>query len=1073
MSSARAASLVVARPRLEALLDRTLGHRLGLVIADAGFGKTTLLTEWSADINAVLHDVTPADNDLSRLARDVAEALRRLAPDLAEDGPMPDTTGEQQARPDAIAELLGSALEQHLRRDAVLVLDNVHVLENELTTRFLGGLIRHAPPLLHIVLAGRTMPPIAVARLRDRGEVTELHGADLDFTEAEIAQLLTADLGDDARRLAKPIMAGTAGWPSAVRLAIEALHEIEPASRGAYVRSLTGEHGKITQLATTAYLNEPPQVRRLLAVVALFDEVTAELLDSIDASNAEVVQGTLRRGLFLEPGASGPAWFRLHAIAAEAVGRHGRIPDPETIALRTAAAKWFIDAGLAGHALRALRASGEHREVANTLARWGESLVNQGYAEHVIVAVDALPAELRSTRLERLAGEAHQIRGEWDQALACYARAEPTADPVDPGIAWRMGLIHYLKGELDAAIAIYQRARVGDVATRDSALLLAWQASAYWMRGDVDDCARLAVHAMRAATEVDDPQALAAAHTVLAMLAALEGDRRANDAHYRKALHFAEQAGDVLQLVRIHNNLGSHHLEEGAYEEALAELRIAITLADLSGFAAFGALALCNRGEAQRALGRLEEAQNDFQASIAVFDRLGSALVANPLQELATLHRVRGDVPAAKEKFERALRLAEDAGDAQAMAPALSGLAVLLAQDDPPRAAELAKRAVAAGTGLAMVRSLLASGWVALLAGDLELAHEQAQAAMAEAAGRRDLPALAEAATLAAASASDARQALRHAEDALALWSRAGDPIGHAGAEIVRAKLLDDAAAVAALTGVHDRMRTIGCRMLEAHTSEALAKRTRAVEQAVRVETLGGFRVVRDGTVVPASAWKSRKARDLIKILISRRGKPVTIDALMERLWPGQRPDELANRFNVLVSTVRSLLDPGRVLSPDGLLANDGEALHVETDRLAVDVEEFLADAAAGLRLITDGRHTEGIEVLRRVEARYTGDFLEEDLYADWAAPLREEARLTYRQVAEELARHARGIGDADATVRYLLRSLERDPYDERIHLELVSALSAFGRHGDARRYYRGYCGRMDELGIEAAPFPA
>ena len=85
---------------------------------------------------------------------------------------------------------------------------------------------------------------------------------------------------------------------------------------------------------------------------------------------------------------------------------------------------------------------------------------------------------------------------------------------------------------------------------------------------------------------------------------------------------------------------------------------------------------------------------------------------------------------------------------------------------------------------------------------------------------------------------------------------------------------------------------------------------------------------------------------------------------------------------------------------------------------------------------------------------------------------LREEARTTYVSVAMALADLSLNAGDHDGAARYLLRVLARDPYDERAHLQLVTALSVAGRHGEARRMYRAYAGRMGELGVEPAAFP-
>ena len=109
---------------------------------------------------------------------------------------------------------------------------------------------------------------------------------------------------------------------------------------------------------------------------------------------------------------------------------------------------------------------------------------------------------------------------------------------------------------------------------------------------------------------------------------------------------------------------------------------------------------------------------------------------------------------------------------------------------------------------------------------------------------------------------------------------------------------------------------------------------------------------------------------------------------------------------------------------------------------------------------------------LEAAESRYGGEFLEEDPYEDWAVGLREEAQAAYISVTRLLADAAAAAGDADGATRYSLRILERDAYDEAAHLGLVGALLAAGRHGEARRRYGIYADRMEEMGVEAAPFP-
>jgi DNA-binding SARP family transcriptional activator len=240
----------------------------------------------------------------------------------------------------------------------------------------------------------------------------------------------------------------------------------------------------------------------------------------------------------------------------------------------------------------------------------------------------------------------------------------------------------------------------------------------------------------------------------------------------------------------------------------------------------------------------------------------------------------------------------------------------------------------------------------------------------------------------------------------------------------------------------------------------------------VVVQSLGRFRVLLSGEPVPLGAWQSRKARDLLKLLVARRGRPTSRDVLMEALWPEQGPAPLGNRLSVLLSTVRSVLDPGKRHDQDHFVGADKNAVWLDRANLSIDVEEFLEAAEDALVLYRAGER-DALSRLTTAEAAYTGDFLEEDAYADWTVALREEARATYTAVARALADDAAARGDVDATTRYSLRVLERDPYDEPAHLGLVAILDAAGRHGEARRRFRTYCARMDEIGVESAPFPA
>jgi DNA-binding SARP family transcriptional activator len=197
---------------------------------------------------------------------------------------------------------------------------------------------------------------------------------------------------------------------------------------------------------------------------------------------------------------------------------------------------------------------------------------------------------------------------------------------------------------------------------------------------------------------------------------------------------------------------------------------------------------------------------------------------------------------------------------------------------------------------------------------------------------------------------------------------------------------------------------------------------------------------------------------------------------LVELLWPAEDdPDVLANRLSVALATVRRVLDPDRAHPANHYVRTEDGSVTLALHRLEVDVETFLHEAAAGLRARSTAGTGAGDAVtrLRRAAAAYRGEVLEEDVYADWAHALREEARAAYLAVLRALAADAAAAGDTDQAVVLLIRLLDHDHYDEPAHLAMVSALAAAGRYGDARRAHRGYAARMAEIGVQPAPMPA
>ena len=1055
------------------MVEAVQQRRLTVVSAGAGFGKTTLLSSWADHAHAAWYTLTPEDRAATVLVRGIVDALRLRVPglrtDLAtalRDAGGPDTEADDLFRARAYATALADDLAVRLRRDLVLILDDVDaVADAPGAVRFIEDLVRQLPPLAHVVLAARAEVPFPIERLRGQGQVLELAGGELALTPDETRSLVALALPRPDASLARELDAACGGWPAVTALAIEAVRDLGRTRRRAAIGRLHDPGGSLfNYLASEVFDSEPPQQRRLLSIAAELGRINAALAEALGIEAAtDTMHRLARRGVYLQADPSAPGWFTVLPLVREFTTGYRPLPDDERRAVQSAAAGWYATADMPEQALRHATASGDHALIGRLLREWGTALLRQGRAELVLAAVDRLPST-EEPALDGIAAEAHQLNGDWDAALHRYERMAG-AGPMPPRLAWRMGLIHHLRGDLDRALAAYSGASDDDDEPTERAMLLAWWASACWLKGDATGSLDLAQRAAEIARREGDHRSLAAAHTALAMHAAMTGDRVANDGHYLQALEHAERAADVLQMIRIHGNRGSMLIEEGLYAEAITELDTAIELAGMGGYAAFRALGLSNRGEAKHRLGALEEALSDLRAAHELYTRMGSSLAAYPLSHMGELYRLRGDMTQATTCLEKALQLADDAHDVQGIVQTASRLAMVLSAD-PAAAGPLVARALAVEESVDRVMALLTAGWVALRAGDLTEAGSRAREAAEMARQRRDRAGGARALELMAlAGSGNAGELL---SEALSTWRAIGDPVATARAEALRA-IHDGTENAHSLDEAIAHLVTLGARGVVSELRALIGRP--AGEPAVAITTLGGFAVLLEGRAVPASAWQSRKARDLLKILVSSRGRPLTREYLMELLWPEDDPARLSNRLSVALATVRATLDPDRRHPSNHYVVGEGQTVRLDLARMSVDAVHFL-DAAAEALQRHDAHDPSAPALLEAAESLYLGEFLEDEPYADWPVALREEARAMYASTARALAIAAATAADYDTGVRYYLRLLERDPYDEGAHLGLVACLVSARRHGDARRRYQAYSARMDELGVESAPFP-
>jgi LuxR family maltose regulon positive regulatory protein len=380
---------VVSRPRLAQQLDDGLGRGLVLVCAPAGYGKTVLLAEWAqrGPQLAAWLSLDAGDNDPARFWRHAITALDRVRPGIGERvGPLLGPPAPQSF--DGLVTALINELDQPGADDVRLVLDDYHTIGAQPVHTSLEFLLEHRPPGLDLVLASRSDPPLPLARLRARGQLTELRAADLRFTGGEAAALLqqvaSGQVLPDA--VVTALASRTEGWAAGLQLAALSLRG-QPDVTG-FVAAFTGSHRYVLDyLAEEVLERQPAQVRAFLLETSVLERLSGALCDVVTGrpGSQALLEQIEREGLFLVPLDEVRGWWRYHHLFADLLrARLGQQPG-QAAKLHQRAAAWYEEHLLADDAIRHAAAAGEMLQAARLIERhfdtvyslWGEGATIQ------------------------------------------------------------------------------------------------------------------------------------------------------------------------------------------------------------------------------------------------------------------------------------------------------------------------------------------------------------------------------------------------------------------------------------------------------------------------------------------------------------------------------------------------------------------------------------------------------------------------------------------------------------------------------------------------------------------------
>jgi len=356
-------SQFVARPRLIEKLDAGIrsGRRLTLVSAPAGFGKTTILSEWVAEIRRLEPRIRVAwlsleasDNDPVRFIGYLIAALQQADADIGAEL----ATGQPPTEATLTTVVNDIAASTH---EILLVLDDFQLIEDQSIRDGVVFLLDHLPSSLHLAIASRSDPLLPVARLRARGELTELRAADLRFTPVEAAAFLGPVMGlslspEDVAALETR----TEGWVAGLQLAALSMRDRTDAP--AFIAAFAGSNRFVIDYLIEEVLERVPlDVRDFLCETAILDRLSGRVCEAVtgQAGGAEMLQSLERSNLFVVPLDDRREWFRYHHLFADVlrVRLLARGPD-QVAALHGLASEWFEQNGLPEEGVRhALAAS--------------------------------------------------------------------------------------------------------------------------------------------------------------------------------------------------------------------------------------------------------------------------------------------------------------------------------------------------------------------------------------------------------------------------------------------------------------------------------------------------------------------------------------------------------------------------------------------------------------------------------------------------------------------------------------------------------------------------------------------
>jgi LuxR family transcriptional regulator, maltose regulon positive regulatory protein len=662
---------VVFRPRLIDRLNAGLQRvpSVILISAPAGFGKTTLVSEWIASLTpapspnrrgeVVWLSLDEGDSDLARFLTYLVAAVQTITPNFGEG--VLNALHSSQPPTDALLTMLLNDIAAIPER-FILVLDDYHTLDSQSIDEALTFLIDHQPPQLQLVITTREDPQLPLARLRVRGQLTELRAADLRFTPSEAAEFLNHAMGlglsaDDIAALESR----TEGWIAGLQLAALSMQGRSDAA--SFIGSFTGSHHFVLDYLLEEVLHQQSEdIQTFLLRTSILDRLCGSLCEAMlltpPGSGQEMLEHLERANLFIVPLDNERRWYRYHRLFADLLRQRLQQATSGMAEYHLRASQWYEANSYMAESFRHAIAAKDHARAADVAERAWQSMDGTFQTAAWLGWTKQLPEEVIRTRpvLCTQIGMAFMDAGEPEASERRLRDAERWLEGSSEGM---VVVEEALLGAVPAMIAMaraYNAQVQGDLSAAVKYAELALQlipeddifrrAQAtvqlnitHWANGDLEAARRTMDDWMNSMQQLGNSVFVVASAFAVADILIAQGCLREAARTYQQALQLADESGPEAQAITAHHQLGLallHH--EMGDEEAFTqhwqkaeELSKRTTLVDWP-----------HRWRVAQA--RVKQAEGDFDAALDLLDEAKRVYVKNPVPDLRPIAALKTQV---------------------------------------------------------------------------------------------------------------------------------------------------------------------------------------------------------------------------------------------------------------------------------------------------------------------------------------------------------------------------------------------------------------------------------------------